>query len=317
MNKALFLSFSLFFLGCMSLAMERDTSESLVYSAILDRLLQANSTVDLEDQDGRTALHRAAKKGQLESVQSLLQAGALVNRRTSKFFSRTPLFFAAENGHPEVVKFLLANGADVTQVSYRLDKHGSPCRSVFITGTPLHVVADDENYSANKPLEENSHMKVLKVFLDAKIDVNVRDSVGGTPLHWAIGCLAVVELLLHAGADPHIKSRSGVSPLHQAVDKCNLQVVNLLLQAGVSVNVQDNDGATPLHWLAFRLNQFMKKPDWTVSKEYRAALQVRTCELAKQLLKAGADTTIKDKTGATPLDLAGDHAQLIKDLLVE
>ena len=52
----------------------------------------------------------AAKNGHIEVVRLLLDNGADIN---ANFFGSTALKYSAMNGHVEVVKFLLDKGADV------------------------------------------------------------------------------------------------------------------------------------------------------------------------------------------------------------
>ena len=59
---------------------------------------------------GETALHRAAKAGDLKMVQILLGHGAKVNLTDQ--YGETPLHFAIQGRNPEVVKTLLKHGAD-------------------------------------------------------------------------------------------------------------------------------------------------------------------------------------------------------------
>src|ERR1700752_420748 len=67
-------------------------------------------------QDSKQALndqlYEAVRKGDLATVTSLLDNGADVN---AKFrYGATALFKAAERGHADIVKLLLARGADAT-----------------------------------------------------------------------------------------------------------------------------------------------------------------------------------------------------------
>ena len=56
-----------------------------------------------------TALHLAAENGHLEVVRLLLATGKAEVDSKDKY-GRTPLSWAAENGHLEVVRLLLATG---------------------------------------------------------------------------------------------------------------------------------------------------------------------------------------------------------------
>ena len=68
--------------------------------------------VDVSDEGGWTALHRATAFNQTDVIKRLLLEGADVNRQT-RFFKNTPLHMAAENNSTEAVRFLLDNGADI------------------------------------------------------------------------------------------------------------------------------------------------------------------------------------------------------------
>ena len=55
--------------------------------------------------------------------------------------------------------------------------------------------------------------------LEERIDPNVTDAEGNTPLHWAArenSDPTVIEVLLNGGADPMIRNGNGEFPLHRA-----------------------------------------------------------------------------------------------------
>merc|ERR550514_2412950 len=58
------------------------------------------------------ALHNAARDGDLEYIEELLEAGADVNEKSAN--ELTPLHWAAIQGHHHVVDVLLEAGADIT-----------------------------------------------------------------------------------------------------------------------------------------------------------------------------------------------------------
>ena len=65
----------------------------------------------VDDWTGKTALHYAAEYGHLEIAKLLLANGANVNRRDDD--KTTPLYFAAVGGFVEVARLLLDYGADI------------------------------------------------------------------------------------------------------------------------------------------------------------------------------------------------------------
>ena len=64
--------------------------------------------------DKKTALHVAAKNGHVDVAKVLIQNGADVNAVEKDKW--TALHLAARNGHVDVAKVLIQNGADVNAV---------------------------------------------------------------------------------------------------------------------------------------------------------------------------------------------------------
>jgi uncharacterized protein len=79
--------------------------------ASLRSQLQQGTNPDLPDSQGRTALMEAAKAGRAEAVSVLLDAGANVNAHSRS--GNTALIDAAEAGQADVARLLVQHGADV------------------------------------------------------------------------------------------------------------------------------------------------------------------------------------------------------------
>src|SRR5262245_10565702 len=77
----------------------------------LKTLLTPGADVNAAQGDGMTALHWAARNGDVELTQMLLYAGAKV-KATTRLGGYTALMMAADLGHADVIKALLAGGAD-------------------------------------------------------------------------------------------------------------------------------------------------------------------------------------------------------------
>ena len=118
----------------------------------------------------------------------------------------TLLHYASSNGKTEIVKLLLAKGADIH------------ARNVFGI-TPLHWA---------------SNGKVAELLIASGADVNIKSNDGNTPLHWTSSG-KVAELLIANGADINAKSNDGITPLHWASSG---KIADLLIANGADVNAK-------------------------------------------------------------------------------
>ena len=78
----------------------------------------AGCDVDLQDDDGYSAVLWAAQTNNLAVARALIAAGADVNVK-SKVEGISPLLAAAQSGNTKMIRTLLAGGADPNQVSTR------------------------------------------------------------------------------------------------------------------------------------------------------------------------------------------------------
>uniref|UniRef100_A0A8C6P991 Euchromatic histone-lysine N-methyltransferase 2 n=1 Tax=Nothobranchius furzeri TaxID=105023 RepID=A0A8C6P991_NOTFU len=141
------------------------------------------------EDDGYTGLHHAAKLGNLEIVNMLLETGQVdVNAQDTGGW--TPIIWAAEHKHVKVIKSLLNRGADVTIK----DKELNVC---------LHWAA----YAGN--------VDIAELVLNAGCSLSSVNVHGDTPLHIAAreGFLECVTLFLSRGADIDVVNREGDTPL--------------------------------------------------------------------------------------------------------
>ncbi|XP_070555915.1 serine/threonine-protein phosphatase 6 regulatory ankyrin repeat subunit A-like [Ptychodera flava] len=117
-------------------------------------------------------------------------------------------------------------------------------------------------------------------------DVDVDGSFGNTPLYSACvsGKLQAAKILLSHDADIHRRNKWGDTILHRSARWGQYDVVEFLLVNYFtgSENVTNHEGATPLHF----------------------AVLYGGVPVVSLLLKHGADPTVRNKKGKSPLDYA-------------
>ncbi|XAR52188.1 hypothetical protein NMG60_11020123 [Bertholletia excelsa] len=83
--------------------------------------------------------------------------------------------------------------------------------------------------------------------LESGVPVNLKDSEGRTPLHWAVdrGHLNIAELLVSKTADVNAKDNEGQSPLHYAAVCEREAIAEFLVKQNADPSLKDNDGNSP------------------------------------------------------------------------
>ena len=113
--------------------------------------------------------------------------------------------------------------------------------------------------------------------LQQKVNVNVADANGATPLHYAAyqEDADLVDRLLKAGAKASVANQLGSTPISEAAAVGNAAIIKLLLRAGADANTRNPEGQTPL----------------------MVAARTGRVEAAKALLDAGADVNAVEQWG--------------------
>jgi hypothetical protein len=130
-------------------------------------------------------------------------------------------------------------------------------------------------------------IRIMKLLLANKADVNAKDDSGIMPLGFAaIGNHRdAAELLLANNADVNAKNNDGMTALHIAAIEGSREVAAFLLARGADISAEDSAGFTPLHTAAFHGQS----------------------EMAVLLLNSGANVNAKGRLGSTPLFVALDQ----------
>ena len=261
---------------------------------------------------GLTALLIAARDGQLEAVQALIEAGANVNQVSAGDRS-SPLVIAIANGHYTVGKYLVERGADTNLVN--IDGLSPLWATVNMRYAPISWAPNPRTD------QEIDSIILMRTMLDHGADPNIRtlkrklwfspsshdqtwvDPRGSTPFFRAAASSDVeaMKLLVERGADPNLPNAGGTTPLIVAAGlgwvgnfSANapgqwMNAVKFCIEHGANVNAVDAKGYTPLHGAAVRGDN----------------------EMIQYLVEKGADVTAVNKAGDTVADMANgpfEHA---------
>ena len=253
----------------------------------------------------------AAENGDIDIVKLLL------DRDGAKKYLDYALAVASNQGHSEIIEFLLECGAKIddanalvvasengrTDVVQLLLVHGS--RQYL----PALIAASQRGYN-----------EIIKLLLDTSVKVNgVHTTVYGEQCALMSasknGQIETVELLLQHGADVNLKNKRGLSALMLASQNGHIKVTKLLLERGAQINLQDEDGCSAL--ILASQNRQVEIVQLLLQHGAQVNLQktnglcalVLAClnwcfEIIKMLLEHGAQVNLQDTDGSSALMLA-------------
>ncbi len=221
-----------------------------------------------------------AEAGDIEQVRNLLDKGFSVH---AEIGGNTALYLATVEGHEDIVRLLLAAGAEIEAQNRRGLR-------------PLHMAA------------LNGYDTLVELFIDKGAEVNIKDNEDeDTPLHLAAkrGRTNAIKLLLANGAKSTTKNRLGLTPLAlaQQEHEATPEIIKLLQPTGDTLlHIATEKGDVEL------VQQLLNKPSTKVNAKNRngdtALHRAKSKKIAELLIDYGADFTMKNKKGQTIFDIA-------------
>jgi ankyrin repeat protein len=210
----------------------------------------------------RDRLRSAIKSGNENVVRLLLAMGADLEERDGE--GKTPLAHAALNNQDAIVKLLWEKGANLTALGSTINVNGrlrgaidsgseNVVRLLLALGADLEERMGNYNMTSLLFAADKGKLAIVKLLLEKGADMNARDEDGWTVLHWAVfsGDAGMLQILLDNGALHLIdvtetSNEPGDTPLHKvAWDDSRLAVGQMLVERGASVNPKNDNGVTP------------------------------------------------------------------------
>ena len=259
------------------------------------------------DHSGNPPLITVAYNGNLASLVALLDAGANIN-----VFEREP----GQGG----TALMRAADVDCIAIVYELLK-----RRIDWEATDL------QNRNAVHSAAINGSLRSLSVLLDVpKIDMNLQDVNGNTPMHdaAALSDPRALKILLGKGAQSKIPNHRGKTPLDMArAGGCKINVkilkdkyaeefsmprksltgMSLEEPTLIEAAQQGDMSAVKSILTAYEQDKSIdieETDDWLGRTPLQHAVQRGSLSMVRKLYKAGASITVQDKYGRTPLHIA-------------
>ena len=230
------------------------------------------------------------------------------------FRGQTALMWAAAENHPDVVKLLLAHGADPKVRSN--DRDTTPPK--LMAGTPAAPISRG-GLTALVFAARQGSVEASKSLVEAGADINQGDADGNNPLLIAVlnNHDDLAQFLIGKGADVNAANKDGRTPLFTAVDQhdvdwsdrpfvketdklSSLDIIKSLVEHKANVNAQ-------LTAPSIIKKAAQDSPDRTLSigaTPFMRAARSADVVVMRYLMDHGADPKLSNKDGANALMLA-------------
>jgi len=277
---------------------------------IINLLISHGADINALSDDGETPLHMAGRNGFTDAVELLIEKGGRADIKNKHGWTAAHLAFIWKHNETAdiLMKHMGIESPEDLQPELKNPLLLSPKLIIPSKNEKELPSSRKKSYIRERSLTKHDRLKMGRTYLHNAVinknpeevkrimeegqHVNIKDSGGNTPLHFAED-YETAEILIKNGADVNIKNNYGEIPLHMASEKKYYEIVKLLIEKGSDINSRDNNGKTPLHKGAF------------------SGLK----EIGKLLIKAGGDVNSRDENGMTPIFFAStkDMAELLLD----
>ncbi|KAF8445528.1 glycerophosphodiesterase GDE1 [Terfezia claveryi] len=240
--------------GTVKLSAHDESVKLLRY--ILEKLHPSQRTALIaKDTHGRMPLHYAAQYGFLVICQVVVKFMREWNQfdvsegidapKWQDNDGLAPLHLAVMNGHPKTTRYLLqAESWDGTFGALPTSDKILSARKSDLASSAILIMATRSNAAT-----------IVRLLVDAGVDVNYQDEHGETALHTAarMGHVECMRNLIAGGADIEVPENSyGWTPIFIAAVEGQLSALEALVEEGAEVAKLDSSGWTAIEHAALR-----------------------------------------------------------------
>ncbi|XP_062137259.1 transient receptor potential cation channel subfamily A member 1 isoform X10 [Drosophila sulfurigaster albostrigata] len=233
--------------------------------------LKSGAKISTQQHDLSTPVHLACAQGAIEIVKLMFEMQPLEKRiclSCTDVQKMTPLHCASMFDHPDIVSYLVNEGAEINA----LDKeHRSPLllaasrsgwktvhllirlgASIDVKDAAARNVLHFVIMNGGRLTDFAEHVANCQTQQQLQLLLNEKDDMGCSPLHYASrdGHIRSLENLIRLGACINLKNNNNESPLHFAARYGRYNTVRQLLDSekgSFIINESDGAGMTPLH----------------------------------------------------------------------
>ncbi|KAJ6238995.1 molting protein mlt-4 [Anaeramoeba flamelloides] len=235
---------------------------------------------------------------------------------------KSPLIYACENKHINILNILIRHGADINQLGTNgqsILHFASACSSDRCLKALLNLdtkidLRDNSGHTALHCSCAAGSLKCIKLLIEAGCKVNVKDYFGSTPLHEAacINNSKIFDYLVNVGkADILVKDLNGSTPVHVAAISGSTQIMEWLIENNMPLTNIDEDGNIPLH-LAVEADcieivelilsqknakEIINFENFALKTPLHLAIEMENAPITECLLINGADASVLEELG--------------------
>ena len=279
--------------------------------------------VDVNDSDklGKTAVHYAAQKGNIDVLKLLHNKGAYIHE-VANSTGVNSIIAALQGTNSKFFLWLIEQDVNVNCFSF------SNLTSVFYADVKGNMDLLNSSKCINRILsasEDTGHCAIVRWLIEKGVDVNHSDKFGLTAVHHAacVGNLEVLKMLHSRGVSMRQVNHEGINSIIMALlGTGDCETVRWLIEQGVDVNHSDKFGSTAVQYATqkgnFEVLKLLHNSEARIhhvnnngiNSIIMASLGTGDCETVRWLIEQGVDVNHSEKSGSTAVLYAAQQGNL-------